>query len=465
MDVLLEPLEGAQRKFRVVFSDDEVRSKVNKEIRQAAKGLKVPGYRVGRVPDTYIRSRAVFLSSVYEGVTEDLRQNVIDALVKEGSGTVVYLDPEPFSVAREHETDGITVQGLLEVFELPEGFVFEGVSLSPEEKIAVSEEEIVRETETLSKRAGSQFVTDLPEKTPIEDGDLVSFAFSFSHPDTGLPYESRQTVNVGDPSTPEELMRALIGRTTGEVFTERLPFNIPGKKNRAKPRVEVLEARITIESLKRLEPATPDALVALLSPKTPGEGDPKPLADLVRDRVLERKVSEVLTRKMEELVVEILARNTIAVPEKRIDLECERMAGAGNGVPGDLDREKIKRETVWWFTLDGLAKNLSVQPDMQRVEHEYLALVRQGGSPDKDETRRREYIEQAFLSARRRLTEEVVLRKSTFPGWDDFFGPGGLVDTLGWKNFGVARPAHDHAQDGHDHAGHDHSDHDHAHSH
>ena len=99
MDVLIEPLEGAQRKFRVVFTGEEIRSRVDKEIGSAIKGLKVPGYRVGHVPASYIRSRAPYLSSVFQGVTEDLRQNVIDALVNEGSGTVVFLDPHPFSVS------------------------------------------------------------------------------------------------------------------------------------------------------------------------------------------------------------------------------------------------------------------------------------------------------------------------------------------------------------------------------
>jgi len=466
MDVLLEPLEGAQRKFRVVFSDEEIRARVDKEIRSAIKGLKVPGYRVGHVPPSYIRARSNYLSSIYEGVTDELRHSVIDALVNEGAGTVVFLDPEPFSIARDHEGSGITVQGVLEIFELPPDFVYEGISLSPESVPVISDEDVAREIESLSKRAGTQFKTELPEDVTIEEGDLVSFSFSFVHPDTGLPYESRQTVNLGDPAIPEALTRSLTGRKVGEAFSERLPFNIPGRKNQAKQRVEVLEAKITIESIKRLEPATREELFKiLLTPemeKVAGtaQAEGETLESLIEKRILERNVSEILTRKMDELVLEILSRNAISVPNRRIDLECERIVAAGSA-GGALDREKVKKETLWWFILDGLAKKMAVQPDMKRVEHEYLALVRQGGSPDKDGTRRREYIEQAFLSARRRLTEEIVLRKSVFSGWDEFFGPEGQLARLGWNDFGVFPAGHDHSHEGHDHSDHDHAGHSH----
>ena len=466
MDVLLEPLEGAQRKFRVVFSDEEIRSRVDKEIRSAIKDLKIPGYRVGHVPATYIRSRAPYLSSIYQSVTEEVRQNVIDALVNEGSGTVVYLDPEPFSLLRDHESSGMEVQGIIEVFDLPADCVYEEISLSPESVPTISKEEISNEIEFLSKRAGTQFKTDLPSDVAIEEGDLVSFSFSFTHPDTGLPYENRQTVTVGDPTHPEALTRALTGRKVGESFSERLPFNIPGRKNQAKQRVEVLDSTMTVESIKRLEPATSEELLKMLSAPengnaaatAPSEG--VTLESLIEKRLLEKKVSEVLTRKMDELVLEILSRNAIPVPERRIGLECDRLVASGVS-ENDLDREKVKKETLWWFMLDGLAKKMAVQPDMKRVEHEYLTLVRQGGSPDKDETRRREYIEQAFLSARRRLTEEIVLRRSTFSGSDEFFGPDGVLDRLGWKDFGIIPVVRDHSHEGHDHSDHDHAGHTH----
>lgn len=466
MDVLLEPLEGAQRKFRVVFSDEEVRSRVEKEIRSVIKDLKIPGYRVGRVPVSYLRSRPGSLGSIYDAVSEALRQDSINALVKEDSGTVVFLDPEPFTVTGDHETSGITVQGILEIFALPENFVYEGVSLSPEEVPTVSPEEIAREIEALAKRVGTQFRKDLPEDASIEEGDLVSFTFSFVHPDTGGAVEGRQTVTPGDPQLPGALTRSLIGRKVGDIFSETLPFNIPTGKKNEKPRIEAMEASITISGLRRVEPAIPEELLEVLSPaqgkegvsgKEPGQKAAVSLESLVATRILERKVSEVLTRKMDELASEILARNPLAVPEKRIQLEIDRLSSSGT-VRSDSDREKVRKETLWWFILDGLAAKMSLQPGMKRVEEEYLSLVRQGGSPDKDEKRRREYIEHAFLSARRRMAEEFALRKSTFAGWDEFFGEGGVLVNLGWDSFGLpqAEKAHSHGE--HDHSGHDHSD-------
>lgn len=463
MEVLIEPLEGAQKKFRVVFSNEDVRSKVEKEIRSAIKGLKVPGYRVGHVPASYIRSRAPYLASIHESVTEELRQAVIDALVNEGSGTVVFLDPEPFSVSGEHESSGITVLGTLESFELPEGFVYEGISLPPESAPAASSEEIAKDVDYLSKRIGTKVRENLPEESQIEEGDHVTFAFSFTHPDTNLPYENIQTITVGDPAHPEALTRSLIGRRVGESFSEKLPFNIPAEKKGAGSRVETLEAHLKIESLKRFEPATPEELLKALTGGK-GAGSPEETVEsLIGKRILEKKVSEALSRKLDELVLEVLSRNTIAIPERRIDLEVERMTSAGVP-PNEIDKEQVRRETLWWFILDSLSQKLDIRPDMQRVEHEYLSLVRRGGNPDKDEGKRREYVEQAFLSARRRLTEEFLLKKSTFSGWEEFFGPEGVLNTLGWKTFGVLPEPHDHtAQEPHAHDHHDHGHEQHQH--
>ena len=464
MDVQIEPLEGAQRKFRVVFSDADVRAKVEKEICSTVKTLKVPGYRVGHVPASYVRSRPPFLASIHESVTDSLRQAAIDALVNQESGTVVFLDPEPFSVSGEHEKAGITISGTLECFAIPDDFVCEGISLAPESAPTVTKSEIQEETASLSKRAGTQFRKDLPEDAPIEEGDLVSFSFSFTHPDTGLPYENRQTINVGDPSHPESLTRSLIGRKVGESFSERLPFNIPGAKKGDKGRVETLDAQIKIESLKRIEPATPEELLKALSSGQENQASSESLEGLVEKRILERKVSELLTKKLEELVLEVLSRNPIAVPERRIDLEVERMVSAGMAA-SDIDKEQVRRDTLWWFILDALSKKMNIQPAMGRVEQEYLALVRQSGNPGNDEVRRREFVEQAFLSARRRLTEEIILRQSTFSGWEEFFGPEGLLSKLGWNDFGVRPEPHDHSSHTHhDHEGHDHHhDHDHTH--
>ncbi|EQD24110.1 MAG: hypothetical protein D084_Lepto4C00584G0004 [Leptospirillum sp. Group IV 'UBA BS'] len=361
------------------------------------------------------------------------------------------------------KSQGLRFRECSSCFSLPPDFVHEGISLSPASAPTATREEIEKEIESLSKRAGTQFKQDLPEDSPIEEGDLVSFSFSFTHPDTGLPYENRQTVNVGDPSHPEALTRSLIGRKIGEAFSERLPFNIPGRKKGDRSRVETLEAQIRIESLKRIEPATREELFKAL---TSGQGgtDEGTLEDLVEKRILERKVSEVLTRKLEELVLEILSRNSIAVPERRIALEIERMVSSGLAA-NEIDREQVRRDTLWWFILDDISRKMEIQPDMGRVESEYLALVRRSGNPEKDESRRREYVEQAFLSARRRLTEEIVLKKSTFSGWDEFFGQEGLLQKLGWKFFGVRPEPHDPSEHAHhDHEGHAH-DHGHGHHH
>ena len=460
MDLKIEPDEGAKRKFQVIYTGDEVRTRVDRMVREALKDVKVPGYRTGHVPASYARTRPPLMASIHEDVTRNIHAEIIEALVKKSEEVVVFLDPEDFSLTPEHEKTGLSVSGKLEVFSLPQGFVYEKIALSPESVPSVDKDEVEKTIDLLARRGATQFVTGLPEDTSAEESDVVDFTFSFVDPTTGLSRDGRQSITVGDPAVPEVLTRSLIGKKAGESFTGKIPFSIPGEKKGAPGRTETLEATIGVLSVRRMKPLTHEELLsAMLGGKEPSEGET--LESLVEKRLVEQKVTETLNRKTEELVVEVLSRNAIPVPEGRVDLEIDRMKRAGIS-DTEIDRERIKRDTVWWFILDSLSEKIPVNPGIQRVEQEFFALVQRAGSPGKDEAKRREYIEQAMTSARRRLTEEYLLRKSTFSGWEDFFGPKGLLETLGWSSFGVLpspqeQAAHDHDHDhDHDHKGHRH---------
>ena len=468
MSLKIAPGDGAKRTFQRGYSPEEVRTRVDRTIQEFLKDVKVPGYRPGRVPASYVRSRPSYLTSVHEEVTRKIHSEVVGDLIKGAGETVVFLDPADFSVTEENEKSGLTVTGILEVFALPENFVYEKIDLSPESTPSVSKDEVENAITLLAKQGATQFVKDLPADTAAEEGDLVDFTFAFVDASTGLSRDGRQTVSVGDPRVPETLTRALIGKKSGESFTGKIPFNIPGEKKGERSRNETYEATIGILSVRRLSPLTREELFkSLLGEREPADGET--LESIVETRVLEQKLTETLNRKMEELVVEVLSRNPIPVPEGRIDLEVSRMKQSGMSET-EIDRERVKKDTLWWFILDELASKIPVVPSVQRVEQEFYALIQRAGSPGKNEERRNEYVEQSIMSARRRLTEEYLLRHAAFSGWDDFFSAGGLLEKMKWGSFGVL-PApseqigqphnhdHDHDHD-HDH-GHDHN-HDHA---
>jgi trigger factor len=461
MSLKIEPGDGAKRTFQRGYSPEEVRTRVDRTIQEFLQGMKVPGYRPGRVPASYVRSRSPYMASVHEEVRRSIHAEVVGDLIKGPSETVVFLDPADFTVTEENEKSGLTVTGTIEVFSLPQNFVYEKISLSPETAPAVTKDEVESAIALLAKQGATQFVPDLPADTAAEEGDLVGFTFSFVDPVSGLARDGRQTVTVGDPRVPESLTRALIGKKAGESFTGKIPFNIPGEKKGERSRSETHEATIGVLSVRRLSPLTREELfTSLLGGKEPSEGET--LESLVEAKVLEQKLTETLNRKMEELVVEVLSRNSLPVPEGRIDLEIARMKQSGMS-DSEIDRERVKKDTMWWFILDELASKIPVVPSVQRVEQEFFALIQRAGSPGKNEERRNEYVEQAIVSARRRLTEEYLLRNATFSGWEDFFSPGGLLERLKWGTFGVLPAPSEQIGQAHDHD-HDH-DHDHNHDH
>ena len=460
MDVQIKKGAGNLHAFTVDLSGEEIRTRVRGKIKAVNPRLKVPGYRPGHVPESMIRRNRDLIRSIHQEVLDDLLDSAYSEIIKKSSGTVVHLNPAPVSLETKSEETGLTIEGELEIFEIPADRSPYGVVLSPEEALSVSEEEIATEIERLRIMMSNNFREDLPEAEHIQMSDFVRFKIHFVHPSTGETFDSEQVSEVGGDGVPEAFNQALLGKKRGDRVQTTLPLNVPVSGKGGGTRVETHPAELEVLDIQRRIPLEIGELIARVFPNSE-EGEVKTESDLrsdVEKGLLGQKVLGVLRKKREELRKEILATWGVATPEKRMAREYQRLS-----LSSDADREEYRQIFLWQLVLDQLAEREKIEPDWETVGQEYRQIMQSRGEAPSREVDR-EALSIAMQGARRIKLEEMMLRQAQFGGQDLFFDEGGYLDKVGMKKFGkktasVGEHDHDHDHDTHDHGDHDHHDH------
>ncbi|MHB1730392.1 MAG: hypothetical protein ACYCVG_05415, partial [Leptospirillum sp.] len=261
---------------------------------------------------------------------------------------------------------------------------------------------------------------------------------------------------VEGENIPEELNRALTGRSNGETFEAIIPLSISDPAFARGSRVERLPATLTILEIQRRIPLTMEQLVSRMQSGSEENAvkEEDVLAD-IKKTVLARKVVAMIDRKIRELRKEVISSWGIAVPEKRIAYEMQEIGGKLS----ESEKEDLKQLLLWRMILDELVFSEQIHPDYDVVSREYQQILSAKGEKMGREINR-QAADQALEKARRVKMEEVMLRRATFGGSELFFGQDGYFDRVGFSKFGIpASPPvanseeHDHD---HDHAGHNH---------
>lgn len=437
MEVQIGKGIGILQSFTIDLSADEVREKVKGKIRTVNAKLRVPGYRPGHVPESVVRRNKELIDSIHKEVLEDLLDSAYSDLLRKASGTVVHLQPGPVALDSRSEEEGIRVSGEMEVFSLPEGAKPFGLTLSPEEELAVGDAEVAEEVERLKVMLSNQFREDLTPDAVVEPSDFVRFRIHLDHPETKETFESEQVSEVGGEQVPDAFTQALLGQKAGDRVTATLPLNIPSGEPGQGTRVEVLPAELSILEIQRRIPLTTEELVLKIFSGEEGSTD-KTVEDLKADVVkglLDQKILKVLERKRKELRREVLASWGIPVPEKRLSREFSRL-----GIKTDAEREEYRQIFIWQLVLDGLIEREKIEPDWDVLSQEYKEILRaQGKAPS--QTVDREALSTATQSARRIKIEEMMLRESQFGASELYFGEGGYLEKAGMGRFGKKAPA------------------------
>lgn len=314
---IIKKEEDEQRQLHVTveISEQDAQKEMRDVARKFGRDMRFPGFRPGKVPYPVVLGRFgenTLRAEALEGMVNDVFQEVRQELNEEPylPAEIVHLELKPMQVT--------FVFPLPPVIELGNYRALRQ-ELSP---VIVSEEDIATVLEDIRNRHS---VVETVER-PADFDDLVTVKGTghILHED-GEPGETILEVEDQDLLLDNnqlvfgpEFVTHLIGLTAGEekMFRATLPDNFPQEEHAGKP----AEFNLAITAVKRRElPGLNDELAQ-------SEGDYDTLDELreaMRTDMLEYKMQQVRTERLDQVVADILAGATLIYPPAAIEHEID----------------------------------------------------------------------------------------------------------------------------------------------
>ncbi|HEI8867400.1 TPA: trigger factor [Serratia odorifera] len=380
MQVSVETTQGLGRRLSITVPADTIKQAVKKELINAAKSVRIDGFRKGKVPMNIVEQR--YGASVRQDVLGDLMQrNFVDAIIKEkinpaGAPNYVpgeYKEGEDFNFAVEFEVyPEVELKGL--------------ESIEVEKPVVeVNDADVDTMLDTLRKQQATWKDTD--RAVEAEDRVTVDFTGSIDGEEFEGGKASDFVLAMGQGRMIPGFEEGLVGHKAGEEFTIDVNFpedyhaeNLKGKAAKFAIVLKKVEERelpeLTEEFIKRF--GVPDGSVAGLRAEVRKNME-RELKGAVRNRIK--------TQAIDGLV----SANEIDVPAALIDGEIDvlrRQAAQRFGgnekqaleLPRELFEEQAKRRVVVGLLLGEVISTHELKADEDRVK----ALIEEMASAYED---------------------------------------------------------------------------------
>lgn len=388
------------REISVEADADTVSKAFRTVVKKYQKIARIPGFRVGKVPEAVIKSR----------FSKEVRQEVLDELVTERFRLAVAeqgLNP----VSQPQLTNLMLVDGqplqFKAMFEvLPELDLtgYDAVSIAKPD-VTLTDAEYTAELDRVLDSHGT--VETIEEDRPLVDGDWAEIEFKGVIQDVAQTIGEDGAQEGSEPITGEDVLIEVAGANTLPAFTEALrgskvgqemSFEVTYPQEFGEPRLagQTVKYDVTVKALKKKTFPERDADFA----RQLGEYDSwEDFESKLRGHSGDRKKSALENQTRDRLVGELINRFQFPVPEsfvqQQIDARLDRglRALAQQGMSADdmrkLDfgrlraaqRDQAVAEVKASLLLDKLAEQEGVQVDDEELERELLLASLQAREP------------------------------------------------------------------------------------
>ncbi|ATA19000.1 trigger factor [Gibbsiella quercinecans] len=368
MQVSVETTQGLGRRLSITVPADVISQAVKKELNNAAKNVRIDGFRKGKVPMNIVERR--YGASVRQDVLGDLMQrNFVDAIIKEKVNPAGAPNYQPGEY-KEGEDFTFTVE-----FEVYPEVELKGLETIEVEKpvVDVNDADVDAMLETLRKQQASWKETD--RAVAAEDRVTVDFTGAID----GEEFEGGKAADfvlaMGQGRMIPGFEEGLVGHKTGEEFTIDVSFpedyhaeNLKGKAAKFAIVLKKVEERelpeLTEEFIKRFGVA---------------DGSLDGLRAEVRKN-MERELKGAVRNRIKTQAIDgLIAANEIDVPAALVDGEIDvlrRQAAQRFGgneqqaleLPRELFEEQAKRRVVVGLLLSEVISSHELKADEDRVK-------------------------------------------------------------------------------------------------
>jgi trigger factor len=406
METSIKKAGPVRHEFEVRASSDELEPRIEKELKNRRKDVKMKGFREGKVPISMVKNMygdQIALQVVEEYIEEAFQEEVVASGAYDilGQPETRELDYEPFGDLRA-----------VIAFDTPPEFELEDVSGTEVTRLVhdVTDEEVEEEIE----RQRTEHADLIPADGPANEDDFIRMDVQVLDCETGTAVvgEKEQGVELflNNPRVHDKIKDALIGREEGETVRVELPAQQEGGE------MDCYE--LTVRAVKRRDlPPLDEEFVREVT-----EGQIRSVEEFRGE--LKTRLQESWDQRSEEMfeskiVEEMVSRHSIPVPpsliEQYLDSYVEDVKRQNDGdLPEDFDetafresnRDQAEQQARWRFIRDKVAENEEIEVDDDDFQEYY-----EERSDEEVSTRQlRHYIE-SMPQMKEQLEDRLLTKK------------------------------------------------------
>ncbi|HEY1883125.1 MAG TPA: trigger factor [Candidatus Cybelea sp.] len=357
---------------------DELAAAEERAYRKLSKGVRLPGFRAGKVPRK-IFEQTYGSEAVTSQAVEDVIPEVYAKAVREHDLDPV--DRPKVEVIEESDGRPVRLKATVEVRPAIELGKYMGISVA-RPPIEVTDDDVERSLAALAKERA----TLVPVARPAAMGDLATIDYAGTI--DGVPFDGGsaqgQSVDLSEGRFVPGFVAGIVGMNAGESrnVEVRFPDDYPSAAVAGKPAVFA----ISLHELKEYElPAIDDEFARAVSSNQTVE---ELRADL---RYRLEAVAKSRRRRAigNEVVEKLLASHDFALPPTMVEAELDRLvedAAAGAASQGDEDlraslRPEAESRVKTTLLVEQIAKAEKVAATPSDVSEELETLARRYGQP------------------------------------------------------------------------------------
>lgn len=371
MQVSIETTSGLERRLIVGVPADVIDKEVNKRLQEAAKNVRINGFRKGKVPLKVVRQK--FGSGVRQEVLGDtINRSFQEAVRQKDVKPAGQPKIEPKQFAEGQDLEYVATFEVFPEINLKE---IDGVSID-QYAADISEQDIDEMIDTLRKSQAKWVEVDRPAR----DGDRVNIDFVGTK--GGEAFDggtaTGYSLQIGSKSMIPGFEDAVIGMSPGE--TKSVPLTFPEDYQVEDLKGAAVEFSITLNTVSEQQlPEVNDEFFAAFGVQ---EGGLEKFRADVKDN-MEREKERMIKNKIKTQVLEaLLAANEIEVPKALVQNEIDvlrQQAVQQYGqlsskldvrslLPDDLFRKRAERRTALGLLISEIVGQQKIMVDKDRVK-------------------------------------------------------------------------------------------------
>jgi trigger factor len=408
MQVSVETTSSIERRMTIGIPADQIEKEVEQRLQQAAKTVRINGFRPGKVPAKVVKKR--YGNSVrQEVVSEVMRNSYMEAIGQEGIAPIGYPKFEPKTVEEGKDLEFIAV---IEVAPEIEKVDVSGLKL--EQPVAeIKDKDVKNMIETLRRQYGTQKSV----KRKSKKKDILTIDFK-GYVD-GEAFEggsaTDQKLILGSGKMIPGFEDGLIGAKAGESVELNVTFpeeygnaDLAGKEAKFDVDVKIVEDTVL--------PEMDEAFFTKYGVSATTEEEF--VAEVTAN--MERELKQAVGASVkQQIVAQLSEHNDVDVPESMIEEETNKMKqeaiqqyGAGQDLdlsqlPSELFKDQAESRVKTGLLFAAIIKGNELKADQEKVDEKIQEIASTYESPDEvlalyDKPEHRSQVE-AFV-----LEEQVV---------------------------------------------------------